>query len=338
MSTATTPSTVDDTSGAATTGAGTGLLLALVSAASFGVAGPFAKSLLDAGWSPGAALVVRIAGAALVLAVPAAISLRGRWSALRDHAGVIVLYGLLAVAGAQLGFFTAVQTIPVGTALLIEYLAPLLVVVWVWAVRRQRPGVATAIGAAIAVAGVVVVLDVLAGGSVDAMGVGWAVFAACGLAGYFLIAEHEAPGLPPLVLAAGGLAVAAVVLVGAGALGVLPMVANQDPVLLLGRTVSPLVPLAGLVLLATAVSYTTGIAAVRRLGSRVASFVGLSEVLFAVALSWLLLGQGLGPLQVLGGLAVIAGVMVVRLDRSGSPRPVSQPVSQHAGGGEQRSL
>lgn len=302
-------------------GASGGLLLALLSAASFGVAGPFAKSLLEAGWSPGAAVVVRIAGAALVLAVPAAVSLRGRWSALRTHAGLIALYGLLAVAGAQLAFFTAVRTIPVGTALLIEYLAPLLVVVWVWVVRRHRPGVTTAVGAVIALGGVVLVLDVLAGGHVDAVGVGWALVAACGLAGYFLLAEREAPGLPPLVLAAGGLAVAAVLLVLAGVLGVLPMAANLDPVVLLGRTASPLVPLAGLVLLATALSYTTGTAAVRRLGSRLASFVGLTEVLFAVAFSWVLLGQGLGPVQVLGAVLVIAGVVVVRLDRSGDRRP-----------------
>lgn len=330
MSSATSPATDSAATGAVATDGGGGLALALLSAASFATAGPLAKSLLDAGWSPGAAVAVRIAGAALVLAVPAVISLRGRWSALRTHAGLIVLYGLLAVAGAQLGFFTAVQTIPVGTALLVEYLAPLLVVVWVWAVRRQRPGVSTGIGAAIAVAGVVLVLDVLAGGSVDAVGVGWALFAACGLAGYFLLSEREAPGLPPLVLAAGGLVVAAVVLGVAGAVGVLPMVANLDPVSLLGHAASPLVPLVGMMLLSAALAYTTGIAAARRLGSRLASFVGLTEVLFAVAFSWILLGQGLGPVQVLGGVLVVVGVVVVRLDRSGDRQPLAQPA---AGGG-----
>ena len=331
--TGTTRPTVEE--GGAAAGAavprGGGLVLALGSAASFATAGPLAKSLLEAGWSPGAAVAVRIVGAALVLAVPAAVSLRGRWSALRAHAGLIVLYGLLAVAGAQLGFFTAVRTIPVGTALLVEYLAPLLVVAWVWAVQRRRPGLATGIGAAVAVGGVVLVLDVVAGGAVDAVGVGWALFAACGLAGYFLLSEREAPGLPPLVLAAGGLVVGAVVLGLAGATGVLPMAADLDPVSLLGRGVSPLVPLAGLVLLSAAVAYTTGIAAARRLGSRLASFVGLSEVLFAVAFSWVLLGQGLGSVQVLGAVLVIVGVVVVRTDprgagpRGGASSPVVAP-------------
>lgn len=324
----TTRPTVDG--GGATTGrttGGGGLVLALVSAASFATAGPLAKSLLDAGWSPGAAVAVRIAGAALVLAVPAAVSLRGRWSALRAHAGLIALYGLLAVAGAQLGFFTAVQTIPVGTALLVEYLAPLLVVLWVWVVQRRRPGLATAIGAAVAVGGVVLVLDVVAGGAVDAVGLGWALFAACGLAGYFLLSEREAPGLPPLVLAAGGLVVGGVVLGLAGALGVLPMAASLGPVSLLGRGVSPLVPLVGLVLLSAAVAYTAGIAAARRLGSRLASFVGLSEVLFAVAFSWVLLGQALGPLQLVGAALVVVGVVVVRTDRRGSAGVVAPEIT-----------
>ena len=332
MASATRP-TADGTGAAGSTGAdarvgGTGgLALALVSAASFATSGPLAKSLLDAGWSPGAAVTARIAGAALVLAVPAGISLRGRWSALRTHAGVIALYGLLAVAGAQLGFFTAVRTIPVGTALLIEYLAPLLVVVWVWVVQRRRPGVATGVGAAIAVVGVVLVLDVVSGGAaVDAAGVGWALFAACGLAGYFLLSEREAPGLPPLVLAAGGLVVAAVVLALAGAVGVLPMTAGLEPVRLLGHGLSPLLPLAGLALVAAALAYTTGIAAARRLGSRLASFVGLTEVLFAVAFSWVLLGQGLGQLQLLGAALVVAGVVVVRTDRRGRGPAVPREV------------
>ena len=58
---------------------GGGLLAALLSAAVFGTSGSFAWALLDAGWSPGAAVTVRISGAAVVLAVPAAIALRGRW-------------------------------------------------------------------------------------------------------------------------------------------------------------------------------------------------------------------------------------------------------------------
>lgn len=74
---------------AAKTAAGAGLLFALLSAASFGLSGSLARSLIDAGWTPGAAVTVRILGAVLVLVVPAWLSLRGRWHLLRESAGFV---------------------------------------------------------------------------------------------------------------------------------------------------------------------------------------------------------------------------------------------------------
>lgn len=299
-----------------------GLWVALLSAASFATAGPLAKGLLDAGWSPGAAVTTRIIGAALVLAVPAALSLRGRWHVVRRYAGIIALYGLMAVAGAQLGFFSAVATLDVGTALLIEYLAPLIVVAWVWVVRRQPPGASTILGAVLAVGGVVLVLDLLGGTpDVDVVGVAWALFAACGLAVYFVISGRPTPGLPPIVLAAGGLVVAAVTLGVAGAIGVLPMVVTTTDVAFLGATTSPFVVVAALALVSAALAYTSGIVAARRLGPRLASFAGLTEVLFAAAFAWVLLGQSLGLVQVVGGALVVAGVVLVRRDRESGAAP-----------------
>ena len=65
---------------------GIGLVLALVSAASFGLSGALARGLIDVGWSPGAVVLARIAIAALVVAPFAARALRGRWGVLRRNA------------------------------------------------------------------------------------------------------------------------------------------------------------------------------------------------------------------------------------------------------------
>jgi drug/metabolite transporter (DMT)-like permease len=88
---------------------------------------------------------------------------------------------------------------------------------------------------------------------------------------------------------------------------------------MVGHRVSWLVPVLGLALVAAVVAFVAGIAAVRRLGSRLASFVGLSEVLFAVLFAWLLLGQRLDGLQLAGGALVVAGIALVRLDELGAP-------------------
>src|SRR3954462_2857593 len=79
--------------------AGAGLGLALLSAATFGTSGTFARSLIDAGWSAEAAVDVRIGIAAATLAVVGVLARRGRWAGARRSSGWIGLFGLLAVAG-----------------------------------------------------------------------------------------------------------------------------------------------------------------------------------------------------------------------------------------------
>jgi len=65
-----------------------------------------------------------------------------------------------------------------------------------------------------------------------------------------------------------------------------------------------------------ALAYVTGIEAARRLGSRLSSFVALSEVLAALVFSWLLLDQVPHAVQFLGGALVLTGVVVVKLGES----------------------
>ena len=78
--------------------------------------------------------------------------------------------------------------------------------------------------------------------------------------------------------------------------------------------------LIGLILIATVFSYTTGVMAARALGSKVASFISLTEVLFAVLWAWLLLSELPGPVQLLGGLLIVGGVVLVRVDELRSAR------------------
>ncbi|PRC49113.1 EamA family transporter, partial [Mycobacterium sp. ITM-2017-0098] len=78
-----------------------GLLFAIGSALAFGSSGPFAKSLMEAGWSPTAAVTARLAGGALAMAVFATIMRPGWLREARTHARTVVLYGLVPIAGAQ---------------------------------------------------------------------------------------------------------------------------------------------------------------------------------------------------------------------------------------------
>jgi drug/metabolite transporter (DMT)-like permease len=290
-----------------------GLGLALLSAITFGTSGTLASGLLETGWSAGAAVLVRIAVAAVVVLPFGVRSLRGRWGMLRGNAGLVATYGVMAVAGAQLCYFLAVTRMQVGPALMIEYAAPAVVVGWLWLRHGQRPGPVTLAGAGLAAVGLVLVLDLTSGGGVDPIGVLWALGAMVGVAGYFVISADEGNGLPPMTLAAGGLVVGAILLGVAALTGMLPMAASTAAATYAGREVPWWLPLAGLGLVSAAAAYTSGIAASRRLGSRLASFVGLLEVVAAVGFAWLLLDQLPSAVQLAGGVLILAGVVVVRL-------------------------
>jgi drug/metabolite transporter (DMT)-like permease len=289
-----------------------GLGLAVTSAAAFGTSGSFADSLMSTGWTPGAVVTARILLAAILLTPLALLQLRGRWPQLRASAGPIAVYGLVAVAGCQFAFFNAVQHLEVGVALLLEYLGIVLVVLWLWLRHAQRPRRLTLAGIVAAVAGLVLVLD--PSGGVNGVGVFWGLLAATGLAVFFVLSARMDAGLPPLAVAWGGMVVGALTLVAAGLTGALPWRASTADVALFGRELSWVVPVVGLSLVAAALSYSLGVAAARLLGAKVASFVGLTEVLFAVLFAALLVDQVPTAAQVLGGAVVLLGVALVQAD------------------------
>jgi drug/metabolite transporter (DMT)-like permease len=296
---------------------GVGLLIALLSAATFATSGPFAKSLLDTGWTPGSVVFLRIAGGAVVLLVPVVRALGGRWHLLRSGWPQIVAFGVAAVAVPQVAFFYAIQHISVGVAMLLEYLGLVLVVAWQCLVARRLPRLPTVAGIVLAVLGLVLVLDLFGGVRLNGVGVTWGLIAALGLASYFLLSGHVAEQpLPPLVLAGGGMVVAAVGFGILGLTGALPMSFSTGAAQFSGWTLPWWAVVLELGIIAAATPYIAGIVATRLLGAKLASFVGLSEVMFAVLFAWLLLGELPRPVQLVGGLFILAGVVAVRSEET----------------------
>ena len=310
----------------------TGLVIGLLSAAAFGTSGTFGTSLIGAGWSPAGAVLARVSIAALVLTGPALVQLRGRWALLRRWGWRTVAYGCVGVAACQLGYFNAISRMPVGIALLIEYMGILLVVGWLWVRHGQRPRRLTIAGSAAAIGGLALMLDLSGPGGISPVGVLWALLAAVSMAVYFILSawsgtqspdagpagtsSSSTEALPAVVMTWGGMVVGAVVLAAAGVTGLAPLAASSADVTLMNHQVSWLVPVLGLSVLAAAFAYVTGIAAARRLGAKLGSFVALAEVLFATAFAWVLLHQVPTATQFLGGALILAGVVLVRLDES----------------------
>ena len=287
--------------------------MAVGAALAFGLSGSLARGLIDAGWSPDAAVTARIWVAALVLLLPTLYALRGRWGVVRRNGGMILAYGVIAVTATQFCYFQAVAVMDVGIALLIEYTAPVAVVLWLWLRRGEKLGGRGIVGAVVAFAGLVLMLDILTGVRVDGGGILWALGGMVGMATYFLISGRRDTGIPPIALAGLGLMLGAVILTVAGLLGLLPMTWSTDDAVYRFGTVPWYVPVILVGVIATALAYVLGIASTRMLGSRLASFIALAEVVAALLFAWLLLGQLPALPQLLGGALVLIGVVVVKL-------------------------
>ena len=306
-------------------GKGIGLGLAIGSAIAFGGSGVAAKPLIEAGLDPLHVVWLRVAGAALVM-LPLAVRHR---ALVRRRPALLAGFGLLGVAGVQAFYFASISRIPVGVALLVEYLAPALVLGWVRFVQRRPVTRAAAVGVVLAVGGLACVVEVWAGLGFDALGLLLALGAACCQVGYFVLSDQgsdsgtDAPD--PLGVIAYGLLVGAAVLTVVARpwtmdWGVLGGTAHMD-----GTPVPAVLLLAWIVLLATVVAYVTGVVSVRRLSPQVAGVVACLEAVIATVLAWFLLGEHLSAPQIVGGVVVLAGAFIAQSSAptKGAPDPVA---------------
>ncbi|MGW3099239.1 EamA family transporter [Streptomyces sp. NPDC001102] len=293
-------------------GKGAGLGLALASAVAFGGSGVAAKPLIEAGLDPLHVVWLRVAGAALVM-LPLAV--RHRALLLRRPV-LLVGFGLLAVAGVQACYFAALSRIPVGVALLVEYLAPGLVLGWVRFVQRRPVTRAAALGVVLAVGGLACVVEIWAGLGFDALGLLLALGAACCQVGYFVLSDQgsdageDAPD--PLGVIAYGLLIGAVVLTAVARPWTMDWTVLTGTARMDGDPVPAALLLAWIILVATVLAYVTGVLSVRRLSPQVAGVVACLEAVIATVLAWVLLGEHLSAPQIVGGVVVLVGAFIAQ--------------------------
>jgi drug/metabolite transporter (DMT)-like permease len=292
-----------------------GLLVAVLAAVTFGTSGAFMKPLLEAGWSPAAAVTFRVLLGGVVLLPIALFSLRRKWATVWTSRWRILAMAVVGVAGTQLVYFAAIQRIPVGTGILIEYMAPLLLVAVAWVRTRHTPHAVVLIGSVVALVGLFLVVSPGGGGALDPLGLLFAVLAMIGCALFYVVSAQPSNGLPPVVLAAFGLLLGAAILALAGVTGLVPFTVRATNVVMLGGVTPWWVPLIVVGVLGTAVAYASSITASEMLGSRLASFTGLLEVVAATFFAWLLLGENLALPQLVGGALILVGIGFVRSEK-----------------------
>ncbi|MEU9888317.1 DMT family transporter [Sphaerisporangium sp. NPDC051011] len=304
--------------------------IAVLSAWCFGFSGPMAKFVGAAGLTPMQAVWVRMAGAAILLFAILAVFRRGSLRVPRGRIGFYAAYALVAVAGVQALFFVILTRLPVGVALLLEYTAPVLVVLWVRFVRGVRLPRSAYAGSVIVLLGLCVVVEVWHGMALDGLGLALALVAAGCCAGYFLMSEGSGGEIDALSLIAWGLAGSAVALIPLARPWEIAWTAFGTSTTIGGHTLPVLGAALWLITVSTVTAYVTGVAAVRRLSAAVGATVASLEVVTGALIAWLLLGEQLGAAQIAGGAVVLAGALLAQTATAGVSRTTDEAAAQRA--------
>ncbi|MGH8794906.1 MAG: EamA family transporter [Stackebrandtia sp.] len=298
-----------------------GIVLILVASVCFGVSGSLAKPLINAGLTPLQVTWIRVAGMAVVMILLALPVLRRVSGA--PLAGLLG-FGLTAIAGVQACYFLAVDRLPVGIALLLEFTGPILVVAWIRWVRRAKLPRAAVAGALLSLAGLAFVVEVWTGIRLDALGLLFGAGAAACQATYFLVGEELTAKADLRILLAVGFGVGAVALTPFAAPWSMDWAVLGQTATLGGAELSGAVIAAALIL-STMFAYLLGLPAIVLLSAPVAGGLAYAEVVVAAVAAWLLLGETLTAPQIVGGLIVVAGVFTAQRAVTARPAPSPEP-------------
>jgi len=306
-----------------------GYLLVLTAAVLFGLNAGMSRIPLRSGTDEATFTTVRITAGLLVLLVIAALSNR---SALRPPAlrrwPLVLGLGAVGIAGLQGFYNVAINRLPLGIALLLEYTGPVLVVLWV-RFARHRPVHARmwpALG--LTLIGLAVVSQVWDGLEFDGLGVTMALLAAVCYAAYFLLGEEHSVSAEPLRHILWAFATATVLMNLIAPVWQADELGRQAS--MLGRLSDLQIPawtaMAWVVVLGTVTPFFLLLLALRSLPATVVSVVAMLEPVVATLVGWAWFAESLTIVQIGGVVTVLAGIAMAQTARRDEPDEALPPV------------
>ncbi|MGN6576167.1 MAG: EamA family transporter, partial [Nocardioides sp.] len=232
---------------------------------------------------------------------------------------LLVDHGLVGVAALHWTYFVAIDRLPVGMALLLEYQAPILVAVWARLVQKEQVRSRMWLGLALAMVGLGLATGIGRGVSFDGLGILAGLGAAVCFATYFLIGEHGVGVLDPLRVILWSFLVATIALNVVSPITSFDTGLLDDQASLLGRLADLELPvwslLAWVVVLGTLLPFGVELLALRHLSATAVTMVAMLEPVGVSALGWVWFREELGLLSLVGGVAVVAGILLAQSAR-----------------------
>ena len=302
----------------------------LIAAVFFALNGVLAKSAIEVGFTPLRLVELRNAGAMVILIVLVAIIRPRAFKVHLREVPFLLAYGVIAFTLVQFLYFFTISRLPVGIGTLLAFLAPILVAIYVKFVRKQpvRDRIWIAIG--LTLLGLALIAQVWQGATLDTLGVMTGLLTAVALALYWILGESGQSRRDALSLTMWGF-----VFSTATWSIIAPWTSFPFATLLeSGAPIGPgwpglpiwLIMLLGIIF-GTVIAFLLVLGSLRRLGAERAGIIGTSEPVWAAILAMVLLGEMLTPIQVVGGLMVVVGIVVAETSRSSHVTPGESPLT-----------
>jgi drug/metabolite transporter (DMT)-like permease len=296
-----------------------GYAMVWVAATLFAVNGTVSKVILESGVSSLRLAQVRSTGAVVGLGLIVLVLARRTLRVGRGELLSLAVYGIAGLALVQLLYFVAIRRLPIGIALLIQYLAPLLVALWVRYVRHEPVRRRVWAALALALAGLTLVVQIWGGVALDGWGVAAALAGAVAFAVYILLAERAVGRRDPVSLSLYGFFFATVFWALAQPWWSFPFDMFDDDVSLLGNLAERTVPIwsltAWMIVLGTILPFWLVVGALRHIAATRVGIVGMLEPVVATIVAFAWLDESLDPLQLVGGAVVLSGILLAQTAR-----------------------
>lgn len=296
-----------------------GYAMVLAATCLWGVNGSVSKGILDAGLSSPRLTEVRSTGAALALGLVLLLTQPGRLRVRRDELLFLAAFGLFGLALVQWLYFFAIHRLEIGIALLIQYLAPVLIALWARFVGKEKVRRRIWVALILAFAGLSLVVELWQGVSVDTLGTLAALGSAVAFSLYILLAERAVGLRDPVSLLCLGFAVAAIFWAALQPWWTFPAAILDDEVHLDGALWSTTTPVWLLILtmivVGTIVPFLLLVGALRHISATRVALTAMFEPVAGALVAYAWLGEELSSAQLIGGAIVLAGILLAQSAR-----------------------
>jgi drug/metabolite transporter (DMT)-like permease len=297
-----------------------GYAMALAAASLWAINGVISKVIIESGDVPAQRLTeVRTTGAFVVLFLALALARPARLRVRREELPLLLTFGVLGLAFVQWFYFEAISRLDIGVALLIQYVAPVLVALWARFVYHEPVRRRIWAALALSILGIALLVQLWEGLTLDGLGVAAALGSAITFAVYVLSAERAVLRRDPVSLVCYGFLLASIFWAIVQPLQSFPIGRVDESVSLLGRLEDLSLPvwllMTWMVVLGTIVPFALLAASLLHIPASRAAITAMFEPVAATVFAYAWLGESLTAAQLVGALVVLGAIVLAQTAR-----------------------